>query len=430
MAHELLATFYVQCPEYPNTDIRDKITVEVHSYDGNNWKNDSVMAGSYSMPSSAVKFYLEVDYGVNDPVNQSYRYKIDVFRREAEISGVYGSTKYFPLFKAGAHEFKMMVKFDGLLVLTRTLCITVQPDLRVYRKESDGTEVALVTTTTTQKYDSTDNTADYTVTVSNVNPIDDINIDTPKYKDTGFIKSNLPLDVYCENFSLEKTTGTWLRLAEKIRMTRRVNNAEHTWSPTTQWNGTTPVNIPVIQTDTANNKEYVNFITDSVLTASVYYTGAELGLEKLPLVLPLHVQSNLELYGQSVRYTGTGINTTPTTPINVPLKVILKTPHTIEIYPKVLTLDEDNNYTSFITVEANDDTVWSLATEQLQDANKLTFSQTSGSGRAAVVVNKTLYELTEILNPLNSKQLQRLTQFPRMASQKYIWKSTMQQQMR
>ena len=350
MAHQLLATFYVES-DRPLEDIT--VTAEVQSFSESDWSADSTM----STMTGSGNFFIEV--GNAHHTNGDRRYKIDVFRRDVnaffQMPGTTG--EQFPLFKAGTYERRLSVRFNGIEVLTRPLYITVNPHVEMWQEENGVAKTELVKTT--MKSGAGSNPVNHVVEVKPVNQTttpDKINLGSSnKFKDTVFIKANLPIDAFCEDFSLETEPGgmmmsvsTWLRLAEKIRMTRKIGTTASQWSA-----GTPPMGSSPIKTDP---NEYVNFITDSALTTSVYYTGTELGLEKLPLVLPLHVQSELKLHGLPVdRYTGTGTTKAKTSAIVLPLTVILKTPHAVKITPEVLTLDEDNNYTSFVAVETNDE---------------------------------------------------------------------------
>ena len=60
----------------------------------------------------------------------------------------------------------------------------------------------------------------------------------------------------------------------------------------------------------------------------------------------------MQLYAKGVaRYTGTGEATTLADPVILELLAVLKTFHAVTISPGVITLDEDNNYTTFVAVE-------------------------------------------------------------------------------
>jgi len=147
--------------------------------------------------------------------------------------------------------------------------------------------------------------------------------------------------------------------------------------------------MTIIQTDTRGR--FVPFITDN----SDYYSGlpslerlsfhdpVELGLEKPLLQNPLKVEASLQLHARGVsRYTGNGETITTTAPIVLDLLAVLKTMHAVRISPSVMTLDEDNSYTTFCAVETNEGAEWTLAPVD----PRLTVTPTSGIGRGAVVV--------------------------------------------
>jgi len=114
-----------------------------------------------------------------------------------------------------------------------------------------------------------------------------------------------------------------------------------------------------------------------------YYDPVELGLEKPPLKNPLKIEAELKLYAKGVsRYTGNGETVETTAPVILDLLALLKTTHAVTISPPVMTLDEDNNYTTFCAVETNDGADWTLTPVD----PRLTVTPTSGTGRAAVVV--------------------------------------------
>ena len=142
--------------------------------------------------------------------------------------------------------------------------------------------------------------------------------------------------------------------------------------------------MPIIQTDTRG--KYVPFIIDTygdedsyhppVLTYP-YYDPVELGLEKPLLKNPLKVESGLQLYFKGVpRYTGNGEETTTTAPITLDLLTVLKTVHAITLSPSILTLDEDNTYTTFCAVETNDGADWTIVPDVPELSYALGFSGT------------------------------------------------------
>jgi hypothetical protein len=270
--------------------------------------------------------------------------------------------------------------------------ITIQPDVHVYRLQ-DGSEgqIALVST---EEIVVSQNPLNVHRTVNIVNSaeaLDARNIVIPSnsylltpnsFSPTVFVKSNLPIDTYSDDFSVENIGGlsseAWMRLKNQIRMTRRVGNTNYWWRT---WDNPIKTN--------AQGEQYVPFIADTtesfneVLLDRPWYSAVELGLEKLPLELPLAVAVAFRIRSRNVsRYTGTGEATTQTPPVNLLLTAILKTAHAVSITPPLVTLNEDNNYTSFVTVEANDGANWTFTNVD----SRITVAPTSGTGRAAVIV--------------------------------------------
>jgi hypothetical protein len=56
------------------------------------------------------------------------------------------------------------------------------------------------------------------------------------YKGTVFVKSNLPVNTYSDDLSVESNQSSeydydvWLRLQNRIRMTRKIGNSEYKWN--------------------------------------------------------------------------------------------------------------------------------------------------------------------------------------------------------
>ena len=155
---------------------------------------------------------------------------------------------------------------------------------------------------------------------------------------------------------------------------------------------TTNKTMPTIQTDIRG--KYVPFIMETSgyedsygppVLDYPYYDPVELGLEKPLLKNPLKVEAALQLYFKGVpRYTGSGEETAMTAPMTLDLFSVLKTAHAVALLPSVLTLDEDNNYTAFCAVEANDGADWTV--EPVDP--RLLVTPTSGTGRGSVVVKE------------------------------------------
>jgi hypothetical protein len=276
--------------------------------------------------------------------------------------------------------------------------LTIQPELHVYQESMQESGVRsqedLVTTTETIISQNPLNVQRTVNVLETAEALSARNIhltEPTDYKGTIFVKSNLPVDTYSDDLSVESNGSgdyyeyydVWLRLKEQIRMTRKIGSSEYKWNDGYG-------SYPIIKTDTQG--KYSSFISgnnesgyETALLDYPYYGAVELGLEKPPLTLPLTVQSAMQLYGRAVdRYTGNAETIEKTVPIVLPLLAILKSAHTINITPPIITLNEDNNYTSFLAVEANDGADWSF---QNVDP-RITVTPASGTGRTAVIVKE------------------------------------------
>ena len=379
MPNQLLATFYVQAPEFLFEDI--SVTAEVQ------YQSGTGSTGSWYQNSSELTATV-TNAHYDDPANGNNlrrRYKIEVFRVESQTYDytTYETVYYYSLFKAGTYKRRLSIKFNNVEVLERMILLTIQPDLTVTVGETP-----LITTSRTN---TTSNPANHTVTVNVMTTtsalaarkilLNGIN----EYKGTVLVKSNCAVDSYSDDLAVETsnnyTSSTWLKLADKIWMTRKVGSNEYRW--------TTYSYFPCIVQD--DRGKYAAFISGdgnsgtNLLNTDLVKAGTavELGFQKMPLTLPLRFQSALSLCGRAVeRFTGSGETVETTNEILLPLTVILKTAHRINITPAILTLDEDNNYTSFVAIEANEGANWTLAPVN----SKLTVTPSSGTGRAALVV--------------------------------------------
>ena len=375
--NQLLATFYVQSPESLYGSI--PVTAQLRYQASGNWYPCST--------SELITTVTSAHYEDSLTGNLRYRYKVDVFRVQTSQWAAGQEVDYYPLSKAGTYKRKLAVTFDNSFTLERMIYLTIQPDVHIYR-ESGGTQIDLVHTTSTV-ISPNPLVKQMTVNVdsdSGALAARNIALNEPnEYKETVFVQSNMPVDVFCGGLSVESGSyEKWLRLNESIRMTRKIGNTEYKWDDDYG-------SFPIIKTDTQNGK-YVPFIAGSsgssygwALLEYPYYGAVELGLEKPLLELPIKVDSTLTLYGQGVsRYTGSGDTETDTAPVTLPLSVSLKTEHIVKLTPSILTLNEDNNYTSFIAVEANDGADWEFDNVD----SRITVSPSSGTGRAAVIVKK------------------------------------------
>ena len=377
MAQQLLATFYVESPNYLYENPGGTPSASIQRPDGSAWVSDSSVYNA--LLASSANFTTQVQEAhYADPNNGDalrYRYRITVRRSEtSQNSNVYR------IRNVGTYPRKLVVTF-GSSMLERMLYLTVQPDVLVYR-EVNGQAVTMVRTDTTGA-DSNPANIQKTVVVieDNQDALDAREIlmeESNGYNASVFLKSNIPVDAYNNDFTLESTglladTWLWLQNQKKILMTRKTNGTDRKW--------TNPLSGSLIQTDSEGQKRVLFADVSSNLLDN--NQTVELGLEKPILDLPLFVSSELKLRNHtSFKYTGNGEETENTLPVTVPLSILLKTPHTVKITPPMITLDEYNNYTSFVAVETNDGENWSF---QNIDP-RLNVMPSYGTGRTAVVI--------------------------------------------
>ena len=126
MADQLLATFYVQSPEFLYVNVTVTSQIQQQWQTGGSWSQDSnlrvvVTAAHYDEPESG---------------NTRYRYKIDLFRVEQSQYdyNVNQTVYYYGLHKAGTYRRRLTVTFNSSFILERMIYITIQPDLHVYRE--------------------------------------------------------------------------------------------------------------------------------------------------------------------------------------------------------------------------------------------------------------------------------------------------------
>ena len=380
MANQLLATFYVQSPEFLYGNVT--VTAQIHYQSGNNW---------YQNTSELTTTVTSAHYEEPDGT-QRYRYKVDVFRVETSTWNNNRNVYYYPLHKAGTYKRRLAVTFNNSFTLTRMIFLSIQPELHVYRL-GDGSEEQIDLVRTEETVISQNplhiNRAVSLVTDANTLEARNIPITEPNdYKGTVFVTSNLPVDSYSDDVSLEAggeyNYERWLRLADKIRMTRKIGNSEYKWNDDYG-------SYPVIRTDT-QGKKYVSFISggddnyyETALLDYPYYGAVELGLEKPFLDMPIRVEAALELRTRAMpRYTGIGETVENTPLVILPLLVTLKTHHAVTLTPSRIVLNEDNNDTTFATVEANDGADWSFTNVD----SRITVTPSSGTGKAAVIIRK------------------------------------------
>jgi len=148
MEHQLLATFYVESPDDPYTDIA--VTARMQYQSGTYWYEDisRLRCGNGDGYSNTV---TKIQY--TDENGTRYRYKIDVFR---SVNGEWDTwhngeyVRYYPLCKAGTYAWRLQVLHNNSVVQERMLYITIQPDVHVYvegdRSQELGDRIDLVST--------------------------------------------------------------------------------------------------------------------------------------------------------------------------------------------------------------------------------------------------------------------------------------------
>jgi len=237
MTDQLLATFFVHSPEFPFGDI--PVTARVTEHSGNNWWEDHRLRCTVT------------NAHYNDPDNANQlrrRYRIDVFRVAHSHWDWQNDqmVSYYPLGVAGVYRRRLEIRINNLPTsqpptLVRMLYITVQPNLHVFvegdrSQESEVRRIDLVYTEETvvsqnplvkQLVVKINNTAEATaarhiaLTQSN------------DYRDTVFVKSNLPLDLVSDDLTDNHTGDTWssrwVQLKDKITVTRKIKNNEYQW---------------------------------------------------------------------------------------------------------------------------------------------------------------------------------------------------------
>ena len=368
MANKVIATFYLESPEFPLTAVPSgtTLTAQLQSLSNGTWTHDTSSLTA-SAPAAET-------YSVGGQTR--YRYRVDVSRLETATN----SGRWQP--EAAGTTYRRLVVTLGSTTLTRDIYLTVQPEVHVYRENPNNTQTELVRT----DISGTANPANRQKTLV-VNPALDaiaareiLLNGSNAYKGNIFVKANFPINAYCEDLTPETAAGllttTWLLLQNKIHVTRYGGGSQ---SGEQKWVNSALPNIPAIKAD--GLEHYVELVTSSLVSYPV-----NLQFEKLLLAIPRLIESALSLRaGTADRYTGVGTNTTTSTlPLTLPLTIRLTMPHAIKVTPPVITLDEDNNYTSFITVETNDGDTWSLPTNH----PSLTFTPSTGTGRTAVVIKK------------------------------------------
>ena len=343
-ATSLIASFYVETPVRLSEPVTVTASIQ-SSTNGTTWSSQNNLTATCT-----TEFY-------NESGQQRYYYKINVSRTQLFTA--------FLLTAPGAYMFRLNVSVDGNAMTPRLIYLTMQPDVRVYR-EIGGTQRDFITTTSTTLSANPVNIQKTFALNETQAALDARKIFiNESNNESVFIQSTLPTNMYGDDFTVNTADPTssgastyWLAFLNKIRMTRHAGTA-----------GTTASGWSSSAIKTEVNKEYVELATGSA-TALV-----KLGLEKFPLPIPLLDLFELELRAAFEHYIDGGGGTKGTLQMSLPLSVTLQTPRTFKISPSDITLNETNGYTSFVSVEANDDVNWTLT-----PGSGLEVSSTSGVG--------------------------------------------------
>ena len=385
MNNQLLASFFIEAPNNLFEDV--SVAVELQIQSGTSWWTDwdegfrtEIVNAHYNDPGSGNQLRR--------------RYRIDVFRtvEQAWDSGTQQSVWHYRIFKAGVYRRRLRIRFNNVEVLTRMINISVQQELEVFLGDgrpqtADGSRVDFVSQVETVVQSNPLNISKplSLVTTPEVLAARTIQLlESGNYQDAIYVRSNFAIDSTSESFSLEQQWGsTWLRLGEHIRITRYIGTQSYQW-------GDDRAIIRPGDPGGHQGRQFVPFINDSYeedagaqLLENYLVRPVALGLNKPALASPLFLETFLSVFGRGVpRYTGTGEETLLTPVIEVPFSVQLKTVHAVRITPTPLVLDEDNNYTGFVAVDANDGATWTLAPVD----PRLNVSPTTGTGRGSAVV--------------------------------------------
>ena len=225
MADQLLATFYVQSPEFPYGDLT--VTARVQYQSGTNWYENTSQ-----LRCTVTNAHYDDEHGLRR------RYKIEVFRSETSTYHESQYVYYYPLHKADTYKRRLQVLFNGNVVLERMLYITIQPNLHVYIEDGSRVRIdlihteetivssnPLVKTLTIKKNESTEALAARNLALIQPNA----------YKETVFVKTNVPIDLASNDLAEENTgddyysSNKWLQLKDAITITRKIKNTNYQW---------------------------------------------------------------------------------------------------------------------------------------------------------------------------------------------------------
>ena len=185
-----------------------------------------------------------------------------------------------------------------------------------------------------------------------------------------FIMSNILLDIINENLVAENNGNTWILHDSFLKITRTNGGLNQMWR-----------DHDIVQNDEETRIPFISQINNSNNAGA----SIKLGFEKPKLALPLSASTEFKILPkETTRYTGDEDSTETITIDSTVLEVKVQNKHILKIIPSTITLDEYNNYTSFICIETNDDVSWFI--DNIDE--RITVDKTDSTGRACVIVKK------------------------------------------
>ena len=220
--NQLLATFYVESPDDPYTDIA--VTAQMQYPSGMNWYNED----SYepSLQCGVTNAHYEDANGLRR------RYKVDVSRIESSTWYNGQNMLYYNLHKAGTYKRRLQVLINNAVLLERMLYLTVHPNLHVYVKDGEQ-QIDLIRTEETVVSENPLITTMAVITNNAPEAVAARNIlltQPNAYKGTVFVESNLPVDLVSSDLTEEAgSSDKWVQLKDQITVTRKIKNQEYKW---------------------------------------------------------------------------------------------------------------------------------------------------------------------------------------------------------
>lgn len=224
MADQLLATFYVESPNEPYTDLT--VTARIQYQSGTNWYNED--SEEPSLRCDIANAHYEDANGLRR------RYKINVHRQETYSWYDGKNVFYYRLHKAGIYKRRLQILANNAVMLERMLYLTVQPTIHVYVEDGEQkidlvrTEETVVSQNPLVKTMSVImNTATEAVAVKNI-----LLTQPNSYKGKIFVNSNVPVDLVSNDLTEENTdeySRKWMQLKDQIIVTRKIKSTNYQW---------------------------------------------------------------------------------------------------------------------------------------------------------------------------------------------------------